>query len=79
MEHALPPKIDSREEIGYLVYAIGGAKVGSDNRNLSLNVNKTKAITVAFRMKRTVFTPLSLHGNAAVSKKPQVPGGAFDR
>lgn len=63
LEHALPPKIDSREEIGYLIYVVGGAMIWYDNRNLSLNVNRTKEITVVFRRKHTVFTPLHLHGN----------------
>lgn len=63
VEHALPPKIDSREEIGYLIYVVGGAMIWYDNRKLSLNVNRTKEITVVFRRKHTVFTPLNRHGN----------------
>lgn len=40
-----------------------------DNRNLSLNVNQTKEITVVFRRKHTVFSPLSLHGNTVQSAR----------
>lgn len=63
VEYALPPEIDSREEIGYLIYVLGGAMIWYDNRNLSLNVNRTKEITIVFRRKHTVFAPFHLHGN----------------
>lgn len=42
MEHVLPPKIDSRKQIGHLMSVIGGATSRCDNSNPSLNVNKTK-------------------------------------
>lgn len=80
VEHVLPPKIDCRNKVGYLMYVVGGAMFWCDNRNLSLNVNKAIEITVVFKRKHTClrFTqPPWQHSE--VSEKHQVPGGAYDR
>lgn len=65
VEHVLPPKIDSRKEIGKLRYVAGGVMFWCDNSNLSLNVSKTKEIAVFFW--RSMRSSLSRHGNMVQS------------
>ncbi|KAI4880709.1 hypothetical protein NFI96_006310 [Prochilodus magdalenae] len=42
---------------------------GCDSNNLSLNIDKTKELTVDFRRKHTVHTPLTNHSNTVESVK----------
>ncbi|KAI4897985.1 hypothetical protein NFI96_002273 [Prochilodus magdalenae] len=51
-----------REEVNQLV-------AWCDSNNLSLNLDKTREMTVDFRRKHTVDTPLTIHGNIVESVK----------
>lgn len=80
VEHVLPPKIDSRNKIGYLMHVVGGALFWCDNRNLSLTVNQAKEITVVFRRKHTCLcSTRPPWQRSEVSEKHQVPGAGYDR
>lgn len=71
MAHVLPPKIDSRKQIGRLMPVVGGATSRCDNSNLSLNVNTTKRSAQSSLRSASMATHCSLRSARSL--------GAHDR
>lgn len=57
--------ISNKDELAYR--EVNQLVVWCDNNNLSLNVNKTKEITVDFRRKHTTYNPLKINGSTVES------------